>query len=1210
MSSAGSSPARSVTPSPEPQSAPEADRSAEFDSFLDDFDPSDGDNTARVEDASAWLDGSPGGPALSPDATSARPSAGNDSASSLEFATPEFAASASRGLEARGGALDGDASDGDARDDANDANRDDRDADVRERGGGARAVRLSFEDGDVPHGYADVSEGDVSTDVDADADVLSTLDVLASPGAAAARRGRAGGGAGAPPETPAPLRGLGVGPDEWAREALATLGIEQGDASIVEREAREASAETSDAADAADVERNGDASGCLPDDAAGVGPAAPASLRVRAATPVEPAFLVSDAEAEIREMRGAVARMALAEERDETEEATIEATEEATEEARERDEKPLETPNSEAFTRAAEEDGADGASDADEGPGPVETHPEPSPDAPAAAEAPTRFANPDAAFPEAAPRAFLKKAAETAGASADEAVATSPPPRAEAPRISDTAASADTVAVPPLPARAGHPTPALEKEASSSVLEESEALLDDAVEAEAPSSVARDEAARAASAYLEEARRAERAATRKMAELESSLADAAAETETRRLETLADARSAAEASEDADAIAALEREAEEAEAAARAMLAAAARKREAVLAAAAAASAAAAPKPKPVRSPAASSAVRVTSRAPGEDDEGSFEASEETFAESYLRDVPAPVRRSEETIADPPIAAPESPPTADRAASRSPLTTKQALDRVKQARTHRRETTLRRVALERDAVAAELERRAEASLRRGKESEKESALSLASRASPSPSSGTPGTGTGPRAVRASSLGSARRVAARDAVARTRADALEAANAKRVARLEAEREGSASSLASPSPRDQTWRSRATVRAAPPLGRSSLEPPGYLRAIASPATSGSKQKRAVSDESVSPERGSSVSSRPASARRPWGFHAPAEAAEAAARRAAVPLSARAPNGAEAPKRTRASDAEKRAKPETPKSQTRVTPSSRASVSPGRRRVSPLFATRLTSARASLTKLSRASGAAEALLDDGAAVLSALQSRGFDLDELESAWTASPSVRACDDESRDVSRDDESRDDASSKTPMSERFRKKEKENRSSKLMEWKGEGGAFSFGATRDSPRLSARLSPTGTDASTPMSEFERRFMASYASSELSAQTPRTPESIARGRLATAEAKRAAARALDALDAEEEEDFERFFAKYRAESEAAAAKGRAFFHAREHTPAPGRNRRAQRGRHPGLRFGRFWLGAFLGVARARSLRRFGSVRRARR
>ena len=48
------------------------------------------------------------------------------------------------------------------------------------------------------------------------------------------------------------------------------------------------------------------------------------------------------------------------------------------------------------------------------------------------------------------------------------------------------------------------------------MLEESEALLDDAVEAEAPSSVARDEAARAASAYLEEARRAERAATRKI----------------------------------------------------------------------------------------------------------------------------------------------------------------------------------------------------------------------------------------------------------------------------------------------------------------------------------------------------------------------------------------------------------------------------------------------------------------------------------------------------------------------------------------------------------------------------------------------------------------------------------------------------------------------------------------------------------------------
>ena len=72
-----------------------------------------------------------------------------------------------------------------------------------------------------------------------------------------------------------------------------------------------------------------------------------------------------------------------------------------------------------------------------------------------------------------------------------------------------------------------------------------------------------------------------------------------------------------------------------------------------------------APKPKPVRSPAASSAVRVTSRVSGEDDEGSFEASEETFSpETYLRDVPAPVRRSEEPIADPPTAAPESPPSA------------------------------------------------------------------------------------------------------------------------------------------------------------------------------------------------------------------------------------------------------------------------------------------------------------------------------------------------------------------------------------------------------------------------------------------------------------------------------------------------------------------------------------------------------------------
>jgi hypothetical protein len=78
----------------------------------------------------------------------------------------------------------------------------------------------------------------------------------------------------------------------------------------------------------------------------------------------------------------------------------------------------------------------------------------------------------------------------------------------------------------------------------------------------------------------------------------------------------------------------------------------------------------------------------------------------------------------------------------------------------------------------------------------------------------------------------------------------------------------------------------------------------------------------------------------------------------------------------------------------------------------------------------------------------------------------------------------------------------------------------------------------------------------MSEFERRFMASYEERATSASPKSPSSSVARGRAATEAAKRAAARALDALEAEDDDDFERFFAKYRTESEAAAEKGRAF------------------------------------------------------
>ena len=221
-----------------------------------------------------------------------------------------------------------------------------------------------------------------------------------------------------------------------------------------------------------------------------------------------------------------------------------------------------------------------------------------------------------------------------------------------------------------------------------------------------------------------------------------------------------------------------------------------------------------------------------------------------------------------------------------------------------------------------------------------------------------------------------------------------------------------------------------------------------------------------------------------------------------------------------------------------------------------------VSPLFLNRLTDARASLTKLSRASGAAEAILDDGAAVLSALASRGFDLDELESVWTASPSSLGSF-VGRTNERPPSDDTEVSSKTPATAR-------------------GVAFEESlAKRTEPRArptgdssETGASPSLTDASTPMSEFERRFMASYEERATSASPKSPSSSVARGRAATEAAKRAAARALDALEAEDDDDFERFFAKYRTESEAAAEKGRAFSRRfqKDETPASAAVRRA--------------------------------------
>jgi len=1135
-----------VTPSPEPRSAPagETDRSADFDSFLDDFDPSEGDDTTRVEDASAWLDGSPGGQELSPEVTRARPNAGDDSASSFEFATPEFAASASRGS---GNARRGESS----RDAALD---DDGAADVY----AAKDVddvraRLTFKNADPQLGrpVAAGSDSDVSTDVDADADVLSTLDVLTSPGAAAAGRKKVGGEKNAPPETPAPLRGLGVGPDEWAREASQALAfsptVRDFDDGV------EAARDAATKAYAFNTRVHEEESARVEADGADavVVAAEPRDSRAAAAAPAfSPlplaATLLSDAEAEIREMRDAVAKMALEEsdakqeeEEEEVKEEKVEKDEEEKKEEKDEEEEatfsaradrtsedPPETNPSEEDARSEEEE---------------ERHT--SPEAPNASEGFADDRREDAALPESADAAAVKipRDADPAPPPAfffeKEAKTPSSPSRLEdEDRDADEAEEGEDERLSSVSS--------VRADSDEAAQTQKSAVEDDASREEEAEEDVSERFHSRAEPFLSSAEKIPAATAAETAVVPSALGDT-------------DARAEAEASLEADAIAALEREAEEAEAAARAMLAAAARKRDAVLAAAAAA--AAAPPgttgPPPPEPRDVSSTAEASFSSPSDVSQGDASVDAE--------DVSSAAETKERELLD--GADRDGGSSGDLLVSPRP-TTKQALDRVKQARARRRETLLRGVARERDVIAAELERRAD-------KEEKETVLEMASRPSPSPFGS---------ATRASSLGSARRVAARDAVARTRAAALEAANAKRVARIEREREAAAKALSFTAAKDLSPTPPSRDKRLAPLGRSSLEPPGYARAIASPATSGSRKKAAATErdgaamKAPSPSPSSSSSSRPASARRPWGFHAPAEAAEAAARRAATPEKfARRIESARRRAEARAASPPATLSPEgktrgtrvafsgtrsplsrrdvanvgashTPNGLQKGTPLSETPSTSAMKNVSPLFLNRLTDARASLTKLSRASGAAEAILDDGAAVLSALASRGFDLDELESVWTSSPSSLGSF-VGRTNERPPSDDTEVSSKTPATAR-------------------GVAFETSlAKRTEPRArptgdsseTFSASPSLTDASTPMSEFERRFMASYEERATSASpSPRSPSSSARGRAATEAAKRAAARALDALEAEDDDDFERFFAKYRTESEAAAEKGRAF------------------------------------------------------
>tara|TARA_B110000977_G_scaffold4637_1_gene6658 strand:- start:32881 stop:33582 length:702 start_codon:yes stop_codon:yes gene_type:complete len=149
--------------------------------------------------------------------------------------------------------------------------------------------------------------------------------------------------------------------------------------------------------------------------------------------------------------------------------------------------------------------------------------------------------------------------------------------------------------------------------------------------------------------------------------------------------------------------------------------------------------------------------------------------------------------------------------------------------------------------------------------------------------------------------------------------------------------------------------------------------------------------------------------------------------------------------------------------------------------------------------------LSKLKVATGNADAILDDGRSVLHELQSRGFDLDELSTVWTTSPSQLG----GKDTEADDSP--DVSSKTPVN-----------------------------------VNAQ-SPSGSESS-PLSEFERRFMTSYT-------VVQSPDSVNhKGLSATTEkAKRAVEKALDAIEGDDD-DFEHFLSKYKMDSEMEKRNGR--------------------------------------------------------
>ena len=188
MSSEDDSPVKSMTPSPEfgggfrdgsdnKHDGPPVDES---DSFLDDFDPSDLEQTLG-QDTSAWLNETQS--ALSPDLAPTNETTAELSSNSFEFATPQ------------GGGWSGSKS---QRHES--ASRSLEKSNVR--------ARLAFEETNNSETSSSGSSPDVSP-----VRVVHTH-VLQSPGQLFTE----------PPETPAGFRDLGVGPGEWAEQAMMHVG--------------------------------------------------------------------------------------------------------------------------------------------------------------------------------------------------------------------------------------------------------------------------------------------------------------------------------------------------------------------------------------------------------------------------------------------------------------------------------------------------------------------------------------------------------------------------------------------------------------------------------------------------------------------------------------------------------------------------------------------------------------------------------------------------------------------------------------------------------------------------------------------------------------------------------------------------------------------------------------------------------------------------